>query len=415
MQNTLSSDYDETLSNMRRCTKCILPETFPGIRFDEQGVCNYCRDYKKAEVKGEEALKQILSKYRGKGEKYDCIVPISGGRDSAFTLHQIVKKYGMRVLALTVDSGAIMPEGYRNIKRITEVLNVDHVWIKDEDHIRTANENVKTKFRGWLKKPSINTIVPVLNAGDKQLNLRMYRYAHDNNIHLVLGGNNVGNSSFEQEHFKTGFLGVFPNEQGMYSTIDKIRLSFLFGWEFIKNRYNYHWPVFEEYFGGAFTYFFESLRKPADVEPLGFYDYVYWREKDVVPTVRCELGWEGAADTTATWRIDDSAYPLIDYLYLQLVGFNEFDEHYSKLIREGQVSRDEALRRCLSDRAPRIPSLMMILEKLDVTKEQVDKVLTVYRSNLLGTIFYPRRCLSSASTKTVSATTAEAMSRGARL
>jgi len=377
---------DDMFNNMRRCTLCILPETFPGIEFNEEGVCNYCLDYEKVEVKGEEALTQTLAQYKDKGEKYDCIVPISGGRDSSFVLHQIVKKYKMRTLALTVNSGAIMPEGYRNIERITEVLNVDHVWIKDENHIKTAIKNTQIKFRAWLKKPSINTIVPVLNAGDKQMNLRMYRYAHANKIPLLLGGNNIGNSSLEQEHFKTGFLGVFPDERGMYSTYDKIRLSFLLGWEFLKNRHNYHWPIFKEYLGGAFVYFFESLQKPEDVETLGFYDYIYWNEKEVVSTIRNELDWKGHPDTTATWRIDDSAYPLIDYLYLRLVGFNEFDEHYSKLIREGQISREEALKRCMSDHAPRIPSLMKTFEELEVTKDQVDEVLDEYRVKLLKKI-----------------------------
>jgi hypothetical protein len=201
-----------------------------------------------------------------------------------------------------------------------------------------------------------------------------------------LGGNNIGNSTFEQEHFKTGFLGVFPNERGFYSTMDKFRLSFLLGWEFLRNRHNYHWSVFSEYAGGAFVYFFENLQKPRDVDALGFYDYIYWNEKEVVSTVRNELRWLGASDTTATWRIDDSAYPLIDYMYLKLVGFNEFDEHYSKLIREGQVSRSEALRRCLSDRAPRVNSLMKIFEELGVTKEQVDEVLEKYRAKLLPKI-----------------------------
>lgn len=372
--------------NLRRCAKCILPETFPGIRFDDEGVCNYCRDYSLVKVSGEKALEQELAKYRNKGRKYDCIAPISGGRDSAFTLHQIVKKYKMRTLALTVDSGAILSEGHRNIKRITEVLGVDHVWIRDEKHIRTAAKNTKIKFHAWLKKPSINTIVPVLNAADKQMNLKIFRYAHEHGIPLVLGGNNIGNSTFEQEHFKTGFMGVFPNERGFYSTYNKSRLALLFGWEFLKNRHNYHWSVFSEYVGGAFVYFFESLQKPNDVDTLGFYDYIYWNEKEVVPTVMNELDWNGAADTTATWRIDDSAYPLIDYMYLKLVGFNEFDEHYSKLVREGQIPRGEALERCLSDRAPRIPSLARIIEDLGVTKKQLDEVLDRYRQKLLTKI-----------------------------
>ena len=378
-------EYDP-FADLRKCTKCILPETFPGIEFDEEGTCNYCRDYNKVQVKGEKALEEELAKYRNKGQKYDCIAPISGGRDSAFTLHQIVKKYGMRTLALTVDSGAIMPEGHRNIKRITEALGVDHVWIRDEKHIKIAAENTKIKFEAWLKKPSINTIVPVLNAADKQMNLRIFRYAHEHMIPLVLGGNNIGNSTFEQEHFKTGFMRVFPDERGMYSTYDKLKLAFLFGWEFLKNRHNYRWSVFREYVGGAFVYFFESLQKPGDVETLGFYDYIYWNEKDVVSTVMNELGWKGASDTPATWRIDDSAYPLIDYMYLRLVGFNEFDEFYSKLIREGQISREEALKTCMVEHAPRIPSLMKIFEELGVTKEQVDSVLDRYRAKLLSSI-----------------------------
>ena len=131
------------------------------------------------------------------------------------------------------------------------------------------------------------------------------------------------------------------------------------------------------------SYFFESLQKPADVDTLGFYDYVYWKEAEVLPTIFNELGWSAAPDTTATWRIDDSAYPLIDYIYLRLVGFNEFDEHYSKLVREGQAAREEALKRCLSDRAPRFSSLEKILADLDVTTEQLESVLDNYRSFLL--------------------------------
>jgi len=379
-------EIEEMFTNLRRCTRCILPETFPGIEFNEEGVCNYCLDYEPMKVYGEEAFVRVLDKYRGKGKKYDCIVPMSGGRDSSFVLHQMVKKYKMRVLALTVDSGAITPEGYQNIERVTQVLNADHVWIRDEDQIKTAQKNTKIKFHAWLKKPSIHTIVPVLNVGDKTMNLRIYKYAKENEILLVLGGNNVGNSSFEQEHFKTGFLGVFPDERGMYSTYDKTKLSFLLGLEFLENYHNFHWSVFKEYLEGAYVYFFESLSRPEGVTPLGFYDYIYWNEKEVVSTIRNELDWKGASDTTSTWRVDDSAYPLIDYLYYRLVGFNEFDEHYSKLVREGQISRDEALKRCLSENTPRIPSLMGIFEVLEVTKEQVDEVLDKYRAKLLNKI-----------------------------
>ena len=384
-----NEDIEEYFTNMKRCTKCILPETFPGIEFDENGVCNYCLNYELVKVFGEKELERVLSKYINKGEKYDCIVPISGGRDSSFVLHQMVKKYKMRVLTLTVDSGALLPEGYRNIKRVTEVLNVEHVWLKDEKQIETAHKNTKIKFHGWLKKPSINTIVPVLNSGDKTMNLRMYRYAKENRIPLVMGGNIIGNSTFEQEHWKTGFLGVFPDEHGVYSTPDKIRLSFLFWLEYLKNPSNFHIPIFKEYLEGASVYFFESVLKPRGVDSLGFFDYIYWNEKEVVSTVTEELDWKGASDATTTWRIDDAAYPLMNYLYYKLVGFTEHDEMYSKMIREGQISREEALKRCLADHESRWihgDRLLGSLEELEVSKEQVDEVLEEYREELLEKI-----------------------------
>jgi len=372
---------------MRRCSKCVLPETFPGITFDENGVCNYCLNYEPVKVLGEPELEKILSQCRNKGEKYDCIAPISGGRDSAFVLHQIVKKYRVRALALTVDSGFITPEGIRNINRMTEILNVEHVFLRDEKRIEVAKRNVKEKFQGWLRKPSINTVVPVLNSGDKTMNLRMYNYARENKIPLVIGGNNIGNSSFEQEHWKTGFLGVFPDEHGIYSKYDRIRLLFLFGLEYLRNSSNFHIPILKEYVEGAAVYFFESLLRPRGVKSIGFFDYIYWNEKEILTTIYNELDWQGASDTTTTWRVDDEAYPLMNYIYYKLVGFTEHDEMYSKMIREGQISRDEVLKRCISDHKPRIPSLMRSFKALEVTKEEVDEALEKYREKLWGKYF----------------------------
>jgi len=384
------SDFMGFLSSLRRCNNCLLPETFPSIDFDENGTCNYCRAYNPVKVLGEEALVKVLEKYRGKGDKYDCIVAISGGRDSTYVLHQIVTKYKMRPLALTVDSGFITEEGHRNIKAVTERLGVDHVYIRNERHIETSWRNLKIMFHAWLKKPSINTIVPTLNAADKTMNIQIYRYAHENRIPLVIGGNNIGNCSFEQEHFKTGYMGVFPDERGNYTTLGKMKLVAHFAWEFLKNTNHYHWSIIKSYLSGTLAYFFESLMKPSDVDTLGFYDYIYWDEKKMLPTITA-IGWRGADDTTATWRIDDMMYPLIDYMYLRLVGFNEFDEFYSKLVREGQISRDEALKRCLSERIPRSTILFNLLEKLEVSKEELDSVLDNYRAKLMSKILKKQR------------------------
>ncbi|MFC1917809.1 hypothetical protein ACFLXH_04055 [Chloroflexota bacterium] len=370
---------------MRICTNCILPESFPGIDFDDEGVCNYCRSQQPVKVLGDEKLAETLESYRNKGDKYDCVVPISGGRDSTYVLHQIVSKYKMRAIALTVDSGFILPEGIRNIEVVSKALDVPHVWLRDDDKIKISRRNTIIKFHGWLKKPSINTIIPVLNAGDKTMNLRMAHYAKQHNIPLVLGGNFIGNCSFEEEYWKRGFMGVFGNDRGAFTTGAKIKLIWLFALEFIRNSSNFKLPILREYITGGAIYFFEKLFRPRGIDSLGFYDYIYWKEKDIMDTIT-PLGWVGAADHTTTWRIDDSAYPLLNYMYNKLVGFTEHDEMYSRLIREHQMTRDDALKRVKADHeSPWIHGQRIItsLEELGATKEQLDKVLNTYRPVLM--------------------------------
>ena len=150
-----------------------------------------------------------------------------------------------------------------------------------------------------------------------------------------------------------------------------------------------NWYIFKEYVTGGAVYFFEPLFRPRDVSFLGFYDYIYWKEKDVEETIYRDLDWQGAPDHTTSWRIDDSAYPLMNYLYYKLVGFTEHDEMYSRMIREGQLTRDEALKRCEADHNSAWihgPRLQESLKELGVTKEQLDDALEGYRESLMPLI-----------------------------
>lgn len=381
-----NDDIVEYFTNMKRCTKCILPETFPGIEFNENGVCNYCLNYDPVKVFGKEEFERVLSKYTNKGGKYDCVVPVSGGRDSAFVLYRIVKKYKIRAVAVMIDVGDHTQEAIRNLKRMTDILNVEYVVLKDEKAVEKSKRNLKKNFHAWLKRPSISMIIPILTVAGKTMNRKLYKYAEEKKISLIMGGILVGNSSFEQDHFKTGYLGVFPDERGIYSTYAKIRLAFLFGCEYMKNPYYLRMSSLKEGVNAFFAYFFGNLHKPNCIDMLGLFDYIYWSEKEILSTITEELDWKGASDTTTTWRVHDKYSSLYNYLYYNLVGFTEHDELYSKMIREEQISREEALKRCMSDHEPRIPSLMDIFEELDITKEQVDEVLGEYRVELLKKI-----------------------------
>ena len=80
---------------MKRCAKCILPENYPGITFNEEGICNHCFTYKKKKYFGDKALKEKIGSYleRKKDRKkdYDCVLGLSGGRDSFCLLYYFVK------------------------------------------------------------------------------------------------------------------------------------------------------------------------------------------------------------------------------------------------------------------------------------------------------------------------------------
>ena len=91
---------------MKKCKRCLLPETAPGADLDSSGVCQYCRTYKPADrqifeslQKDREAdLERCIADGRGQGE-YDCLLCLSGGKDSVYLLYKLKKEYGLRVLA----------------------------------------------------------------------------------------------------------------------------------------------------------------------------------------------------------------------------------------------------------------------------------------------------------------------------
>ena len=93
-KNDISSQKNDlTMDNLTQCCKhCILPKEYPDIHFNEDGVCNYCQNYKQTNSLGEKALKEILNSKRNQNSPYDCVVPISGGKDSVFILYYAVKK-----------------------------------------------------------------------------------------------------------------------------------------------------------------------------------------------------------------------------------------------------------------------------------------------------------------------------------
>ena len=96
--------------------------------------------------------KRILNSKRRPDSKYDCIVMLSGGRDSSYVLLKVVKDYGMKVLAVNYENPFTHPQAKKNITNAVTALGVDLVFIKDRNdrHIKTLGANVQA----WFKNPS---------------------------------------------------------------------------------------------------------------------------------------------------------------------------------------------------------------------------------------------------------------------
>lgn len=117
------------MSDLRRCSRCVLPETHETIFFDEQGVCNICRqhDFKNEMVNWPEKKKELdelIERYRGKND-YDCIVPFSGGKDSTWTLYYLVTQYKLKPLVVRFDHGFLRPNLLDNTLKTIRKLGVD--------------------------------------------------------------------------------------------------------------------------------------------------------------------------------------------------------------------------------------------------------------------------------------------------
>ena len=79
---------------MTRCVRCLMPSTYPDITFNEDGVCNHCLSHKKPVPLGESLFLQRIHSKRG--AQYDCVLGISGGKDSCYVAYLAKKKFGLR-------------------------------------------------------------------------------------------------------------------------------------------------------------------------------------------------------------------------------------------------------------------------------------------------------------------------------
>jgi glutamine---fructose-6-phosphate transaminase (isomerizing) len=348
--------------SLRRCTACILPETMPFIRFDTRGVCNYCHNYHKIELKGENALRRQANRFRSVHPgKPDCVVGVSGGRDSLYALHYIKKVLGMNPVAYTYDWGMVTDLARRNISRVCSRLGIEHIIVSAD--IRAKRDHIRQNVTAWLRKPHLG-VIPLFMAGDKQYFYYLKKVSRQVGVPLTVMGENM----LERTDFKTGFAGVSPYRQ------DREHVYSLSGWGHLKllSFYMGQYLTHPGYINGSLvdTAFAAMSYYMLDRNYLNIYAYIPWEEREIISLLRQTYDFELAPDTSSTWRIGDGTAAFYNYIYYKVAGFTENDTFRSNQIREGKISREEAWTLVRQENKPRYHTIAWYLQTINLDIEQ---------------------------------------------
>lgn len=352
--------------DFKRCTKCILPETMPFIKFDEQGVCNYCTSYKiRNHPRPKEELFELVEPYR-RAHGDEVLVPFSGGRDSCYALHLIVDELKLKPVTYTYDWGMVTDLGRRNISRMSAALGVENIIVAPD--ITKKRDYIRRNLNAWLKAPNLG-MLSVLTAGDKHF----FRHIESVKKQTGLSLNLWGINPLEVTHFKSGFLGVPPDfaEERVYShgAMKQLRYQKLRFGAMTKSPGYFNRSLWDTLSGE----YYRSFTKKSDYYHV--FDYWRWDEQQIDDTLLNQYDWEKAPDTSTTWRIGDGTAAFYNYAYYTVAGFTEHDTFRSNQVREGDITREEALRLVADENTPRYPNLKWYLDVAGIDfKEAVNVV-----------------------------------------
>lgn len=348
---------------MQYCKNCVTPLNSPVVD-STNDVCNYCLKHQNVSFRGEKELLKVIKDNKTRSKKYDCIVNISGGRDSSYTLLKLVKDYSLKVLAVNYKNPFTDSQAKRNIDNAVKKLNVDLIQfsLKNNIHERTLKNNILA----WFNNPSA-AMVPSICIGCKIIWPGIIKIAKENDVDLLVNGGNP----YEYTSFKKRLLGLNIN-----STLSNTYFLNIYGLlkEVAKNtRYlnPKYVPVTLKGYLFSNQYALGSRILARNFKYLDLFHYLDWEEKTLLSRIQNELDWNYPKEFNTTWRFDCQISHLKDYMYLKTVGLTEKNDFYSKLIREGKISRDTALKRIEIENKIHYNAIEEIFNKLNITSIQL--------------------------------------------
>lgn len=344
------------MSELRRCSKCVLPETHETIIFDEQGVCNICRqqEYKQDVIDWADRKKELdklIASYINTHD-YDCIIPFSGGKDSTWTLYYLMKEYGIKPLVVRFDHGFFRPKLQENTTRTLRILGADFLQY-------TPNWKVirKLMLQSFLEKGdfcwhchtgvvsypmwvAVRYNVPLIFWGESPAEYTAY-YSYDQKHEM------------DEKHFnRITNLGI--TAQDMF-----VRLEGIVDERDLK------------------PFIFPSLKELQNLgcKSVHLGTYIPWDVKKQSSIIQKELGWEGdevegVPPGYEYEKIECHFQGVRDYIKYIKRGYSRVSHLATLDIRNHRMDRDHAIEMVNKYEGKRPPSLDIFLKFLGLTEDE---------------------------------------------
>ncbi len=348
------------------CKNCLLPVNYLNIQIDDEGVCQHCREFAPINYLGTEKLLEDIQPAlkMNKSEKYDCVVGFSGGRDSTYLLWYVVKILKLRPLAVFSDDLFIPDIALQNIETTCKILNIELRSIKHDNLKRCINHHLNA----WIKCPVPESLM-FINVGERiGYETLVEKEAIKEGVNLIFGGRTPIQSS---ERYKKELI-LFKNKGGRLSWLIGYLKQVMLNPRLITNFF----CLKTQYKEFMVTRWKKRLVKKHNLTIIHpFYKYIHWVEDELEKVLFDELNWAIPEGSINSARFGCEVDTLRQFLYYRTLGYNDTHVDLSYLIRDQQISKQDALKKLESSLDFSEDNIKNILSKVNIDAEAFLKEL----------------------------------------